>query len=63
MRLYKMRFLEHDKERFEKYLEDVKSGKAKIAAGTLLPHEIIHSLQSKAGRQVAELQWERMSKV
>ncbi|KAF3457374.1 hypothetical protein FNV43_RR02031 [Rhamnella rubrinervis] len=60
MRLYKDRFLEHDKERFKKYLQDVKAGKAKIAAGALLPHEIIRSLGDKDGGQVAKLQWERM---
>ncbi|KAI5330400.1 hypothetical protein L3X38_029798 [Prunus dulcis] len=69
-------FLEHDKERFSKYLEDVKAGKSKIAAGALLPHEIIaqlniglydhYSFESEPNEngdvddQVAELQWKRM---
>ncbi|PON91820.1 hypothetical protein TorRG33x02_124180 [Trema orientale] len=44
MRFYKDKFLKHDGERFGKYLEDVKQGKSKIAAGALLPHEIIESL-------------------
>ncbi|KAL4643483.1 hypothetical protein ACB092_02G095700 [Castanea dentata] len=56
---YKGLFEKHDKERFEEYLEKVKSGKATIAAGALLPHEIIKSLEEDGG-QVAELQWERM---
>lgn len=61
MKLYKDKFLKHDPERFEKYLEDVRAGKAKIAAGALLPHEIIGSLDDPAdGRQVAELQWKRI---
>ncbi|KAF3430931.1 hypothetical protein FNV43_RR25661 [Rhamnella rubrinervis] len=60
MKLYKDKFLKHDEERFTKYLEDVKSGKAKIAAGALLPHEIIGSLGDEDGGQVAELQWKRM---
>lgn len=61
MKLYKDKFLKHDEERFEKYLEDVKSGKAKIAAGALLPHEIISSLSEESDDgQVAELQWKRM---
>ena len=59
MKTYKGLFEKHDKERFEEYLEKVKSGKAKIAAGALLPHEIIKSLNEDGG-QVAELQWERM---
>ncbi|WJX57642.1 hypothetical protein P8452_43181 [Trifolium repens] len=60
MKLYKEKFLKHDKERFEKYLEDVKSGKTTIAAGALLPHEIIGSLGDGDGGEVAELQWKRM---
>ncbi|VVA21449.1 PREDICTED: LOW QUALITY PROTEIN [Prunus dulcis] len=63
-------------ERFSKYLEDVKAGKSKIAAGALLPHEIIaqlniglydhYSFESEPNEngdvddQVAELQWKRM---
>ncbi|KAL1347774.1 hypothetical protein AAHE18_07G030100 [Arachis hypogaea] len=60
MKLYKEKFLKHDKERFMKYLVDVKSGKTTIAAGALLPHEIIQSLQYRSGDEVAELQWSRM---
>ncbi|CAL5338084.1 uncharacterized protein LOC114275108 [Camellia sinensis] len=60
MKLYKDKFLKHDKERFEEYLERVKSGKATIAAGALLPHEIIGALNDGDGGQVAELQWKRM---
>lgn len=60
MKNYKQKFLKHDKERFEEYLEKVKSGKAKIAAGALLPHEIIRALDDEDSGQVAVLQWERM---
>ncbi|CAH2072869.1 unnamed protein product [Thlaspi arvense] len=60
MKSYKEIFLDHDRERFEKYLEDAKSGKTKIAAGALLPHEIIGGLDGGDGGQVAELQWTRM---
>ncbi|PHU00135.1 hypothetical protein BC332_29922 [Capsicum chinense] len=42
------------------YLKDVESGKTTIAAGALLPHEIIASLQNSTGPEVAELQWNRM---
>jgi hypothetical protein len=56
MKNYKDFFLKHDAERFELFLADVKSGKVKIAAGALLPHEIVASV----GDEVAELQWERM---
>lgn len=63
MKNYKSHFLKHDEERFKKYLEDVKSGKAKIAAGALLPHEIIQSAlmeEYRDGVGLAELQWRRM---
>lgn len=60
MKNYKALFLKHDEERFKAYLEDVKSGKAKIAAGALLPHEIIGALNDEDGGEVAELQWKRM---
>ncbi|KAI4336528.1 hypothetical protein L6164_015044 [Bauhinia variegata] len=60
MKFYKEKFLKHDKERFVKYLEDVRSGKSKITAGALLPHEIIASLNDGDGGQVAQLQWKRM---
>ncbi|KAL3329067.1 hypothetical protein AABB24_036259 [Solanum stoloniferum] len=60
MKNYKGHFLKYDQERFNAYLEDVKSGKAKIAAGALLPHEIIGALEDGDGGEVAELQWKRM---
>lgn len=58
MKNYKDIFLERDAERFNLYLADVESGKEKIAAGALLPHEILE----RAGDDdnVANLQWQRM---
>ncbi|BFI32429.1 hypothetical protein MPTK2_4g05880 [Marchantia polymorpha subsp. ruderalis] len=64
MKTYKDLFLKHDEERFTKYLEDVKAGKAKIAAGALLPHMILKGVtdpdQDPQLAEVAELQWKRM---
>ncbi|XP_010024191.3 uncharacterized protein LOC104414726 [Eucalyptus grandis] len=60
MKLHKDKFLKHDRERFQTYLADVKSGKATIAAGALLPHEIVASLSDPDTGEVAELQWKRM---
>ncbi|VVA89790.1 unnamed protein product [Arabis nemorensis] len=54
MKSYKETFLKHDAERFQKYLEDAKSGKTTIAAGAVLPHEIIGELNGGDGGQVAE---------
>ena len=60
MKFYQKKFLKHDSERFKNYLNDVKSGKSTIAAGALLPHEIIKSLDQEGGGDVAELQWKRV---
>ncbi|CAK9319387.1 unnamed protein product [Citrullus colocynthis] len=62
MKNYKEKFMQHDGERFGQYLKDVKDGKTKIAAGALLPHEIIKSLEDgeEDCGEVAELQWKRM---
>jgi hypothetical protein len=57
MRKYRELFFKHDAERFKLYPADVEAGKAKIAAGALLPHDILASVD---GDGVADLQWERM---
>ncbi|KAI3956925.1 hypothetical protein MKX01_000959 [Papaver californicum] len=64
MNSYKDVFMNHDKERFTNHLEGVGRGdkKYKIAAGALLPHQIIQSLrfQEENNCTVPELQWKRM---
>uniref|UniRef100_A0A8I6Y9R5 Uncharacterized protein n=1 Tax=Hordeum vulgare subsp. vulgare TaxID=112509 RepID=A0A8I6Y9R5_HORVV len=63
MNNYQVVLLKHDAERFNAYLADVKSGKKRIAAGALLPHQIIESLGEDgdgAGAGVADLEWRRM---
>lgn len=62
MRRYKEIFEKHDKERFAQFLEDVQAGKKKIAAGAVLPHQIMRDAMEQAGQQpnVGELQWQRM---
>ncbi|KQK19864.1 uncharacterized protein LOC100845451 [Brachypodium distachyon] len=60
MKRYKTLFKKHDEERFAKYLEDVEAGKAKIAAGALLPHEIAAAAYRGQEDEVSELQWRRM---
>uniref|UniRef100_A0A452ZN16 TROVE domain-containing protein n=1 Tax=Aegilops tauschii subsp. strangulata TaxID=200361 RepID=A0A452ZN16_AEGTS len=55
MRRYKSLFKKHDEERFDKYLEDVEAGKAKIAAGALLPHEIAAAAYRGQDDNVSEL--------
>uniref|UniRef100_J3LA67 Uncharacterized protein n=1 Tax=Oryza brachyantha TaxID=4533 RepID=J3LA67_ORYBR len=56
MKNYKELFLKHDADRFNAYLDDVKAGKKKIAAGALLPHEIVHSLDEGG----SDGGWQRM---
>ncbi|PIA64211.1 hypothetical protein AQUCO_00201469v1 [Aquilegia coerulea] len=62
MTLYKKLFMEHDSERFNNHLQNVRKGKSKIAAGALLPHKILDSLDEGGEelKEVAELQWQRM---
>ncbi|CAI5498239.1 unnamed protein product [Closterium sp. Naga37s-1] len=53
----------YDEARFEKYLEDVKAGTAKITAGALLPHEVVKAAIEAAediNDSVGELQWKAM---
>ncbi|XP_077229434.1 uncharacterized protein LOC143862296 [Tasmannia lanceolata] len=64
MRNYKKLFKKHDLDRFSEFLDRVKEGKAKIAAGALLPHDIladvVDSDEDEESELVAELQWRRM---
>ncbi|CAI7863535.1 unnamed protein product [Closterium sp. NIES-53] len=53
----------YDEARFEKYLEDLKAGTAKITAGALLPHEVVKAATEAAediNDSVGELQWKAM---
>uniref|UniRef100_A0ACD6AB65 Uncharacterized protein n=1 Tax=Avena sativa TaxID=4498 RepID=A0ACD6AB65_AVESA len=59
MQNYKDLFIEHDEGRFNSFLADVKSGETKIAAGALLPHQILQSA-IEDDDEVADLQWQRM---
>ncbi|CAI5498208.1 unnamed protein product [Closterium sp. Naga37s-1] len=58
-------FLSHDQPRFTEYLADVGAGTAKIAAGALLPHEVVQTAMEAAEEgdgndTVGELQWKAM---
>lgn len=44
MAIYRNAFRRHDEERFQKYTEDVISGKAKINSSTLFPYDIIERM-------------------
>jgi hypothetical protein len=62
MKRNKEHFLKNDAERFNQYLEDVKSGTKSIASGALLPHEIVKQFMELPSlpeeiMTVGELQW------
>eukprot|EP01038_Epipyxis_sp_PR26KG_P016977 gene16977-23320_t len=63
MKNHQKHFKKHDQERFEKYLEDVKSGEVKqLPSGGLKPNELLKRLDSlkspdETTTTVAELQW------
>lgn len=43
---YRNLFIKKDKERFQKYLEEVQNGKKEIKAKNLYPHEIVHKVRN-----------------
>lgn len=43
--IYKNAFKKHDKDRYNKFVEDAKSGKEKINSGTLYPYEIYNKVK------------------
>ena len=47
--IYRGAFLRHDSERYAKYLEFVKEGKAKMNADVLFPYEIVHAYMDADG--------------
>ena len=66
MNKYNKAWYRNDKERFEKYLEDVKSGKEKINSSVIFPHDIIKSYMSGWNVKILPLneaqivQWENL---
>ena len=65
MKRNKRLFTEKDKERFEKYLEDVQSGKKTIKSSAMFPHEMVAEVMDKdtstmeeAVLKTIQLQWE-----
>lgn len=53
---YGSAFARHDYEGFNRYMDAVKSGDAKINAATLYPYNVIEALE-RSSRDVAEAQW------
>ena len=49
MKRNKKTFEYHDKERLQTHMHKVKKGEAKVNAGALKPHELVHEAMLKAG--------------
>ena len=57
--LYKDAFLRHDSARRQEYLDSLKKGEAKINAGTLFPHDIVHKCRYSYDETVEQL-WKNL---
>ena len=57
--LYKDAFLRHDNARRQEYLDSLKKGEAKINAGTLFPHDIVHKCRYSYDETVEQL-WKNL---
>lgn len=61
-RLYRKAFNRHDKQRYQKYLEDVEKGNSKINTGTLYPYQIVAPFISRWNIQdkTLEMLWKNL---
>lgn len=57
---YKDAFMTHDKIRYEKYLESVEKGEAKINTSTLFPYEIIRDVRKGKGGKSIDVLWNNL---
>lgn len=62
MKIYNKAFLRHDKDGYEKYLDSVEKGEAKINASTLFPYDIVGEYMNKRGgeNRTLEAQWKAL---
>lgn len=58
--LYNNAFLRHDEHRRRLFLNAVKKGEAKINAGTLFPHEIVHKYKTYQIDETLEALWKNL---
>lgn len=61
--LYRDAFARHDRERYDAFLSDVRSGASKINAGVLFPYDIVHAYQRNSRHRVDETleeQWKAL---
>lgn len=62
MKIYNKAFMRHDKVGYEKYLESVEKGEAKINASTLYPYDIVEQyMYNRSGEnRTLEAQWKAL---
>lgn len=62
MKIHTSIFEKHDGERFQRYLDDLASGKKKAKTGALMPYELLHAVKNgtQAEKDVAQAQWEAL---
>lgn len=61
MKLYRKAFAKHSQERFTQYLDDVKSGKKKINASAVFPHQLVRYYMNDGNfDDTIELQWKEI---
>ena len=61
--VYRDAFARHDRERYDAFLSDVRSGASKINAGVLFPYDIVHAYQRNSRHRVDETleeQWKAL---
>lgn len=58
--IYRKAFAKHDPIRYQQFINDVKSGKAKINAGTLFPHDIVKKILHGEYSDTLNVQWDSL---
>jgi len=61
MNKYKEVFQKHDKHRVAGFFDEVRTGRARMPADAVLPHELIAAALKGEHDEAAELQWRRMA--
>ncbi|KAL6644186.1 hypothetical protein ACP70R_015794 [Stipagrostis hirtigluma subsp. patula] len=59
LRQYKEAFQKHDKHRVAGFFDEVRTGRARVSADAVLPHELIAAALKGEHDESAELQWRR----
>lgn len=57
---YRKAFYRNDKERFEKFIADCKSGEKKINASAIFPYDIYRSIKRGDNKAAIEVQWDAL---